>query len=222
MPQQPTGSVPSAAELEAARAALYRPDVDPEARERYERLVAAATPGVGPGAGERGLAATRTGSPLHTARAGRTRRRALLGAGAAALVLLIAALSWGARPERPRPSATLAATTPIARLLRDDRTLLPVAWRDADLVAASDVLDGAVPLSAPDGRGLTRLLLVVRCPAADRSFQVVVTSGSAVEPRYGACGRLQTIALPPRLAGAVRVVVTTRGVQPFSGALLLR
>jgi hypothetical protein len=74
--------------------------------------------------------------------------------------------------------------------------------------AASDDLDGATPLHT---RG--RVLLVVRCPSVDRSFEAVAGTQTA----YGACGRPAFIALKD----GSRVVVTTRGVRPFSAALLV-
>ena len=150
------------------------------------------------------------------------RAAALVGAGV--LVAVLGTSTWiGGRSmvaPTPRPSP-LDFTTPIAALIEAEPQRLPAGWRDGTVVSSSDALDGAVALLAPAGqRG--RLLLVVRCRSSGRSFQAVISGGETRVERYGACGRLQSVPLPVRPDALVRVVVTTRGIEPFSGALVRR
>lgn len=189
------------AQLAEARRALYRPDADEAARARYEALLAAAPVAV--------AGSVRTSDDGASTVDDRGTRSTIAIATALVLVLLGAAAAVLALIALP-PSATavLPAGLPLAEALGRNRSALPAAWRDAAVSAASDELDGATPLSAPG-----RVLLVVRCPSSDRSFQAVAGARTA----YGACGRPVFIAL----TDGSHVVVTTRGVLPFSAALLV-
>jgi hypothetical protein len=192
------------AQLAEARLALYHPDADEATRARYRALrgrTAPATDGAPPSW------PTAEADPA----TGRLwiRAKSTLGVALVLLVVLVGVVRLADSIVRGQRRPLLSTTLPLATAIDRERSALPAGWRNGPVAAARDDLDGAIPLHAHGSA-----LLVVRCPSGDRSFQ----ADAGPQTLYGVCGRPVFIAL----RDGSRVVVTTRGVTPFSAALLSR
>jgi hypothetical protein len=214
----PSGHAPPEAELGAARVLLYRPGVRQEDRDRLvaiaERIRADE---------QDARAALDRAVRKVAATAVRRRRRAARIAVAVGAAVVVAGLVAGlVRVAADAPSAAPGSARPVS--LRLDR--LPEPWRLSSLVTRSGGLDGAAVLRMNRSVTGASFLLVVACPAADRSFVVRRTEedGSPIGgPLAGRCGARALVPLGlERGVGRVLVRVETRGAAPFAAAIVRR
>lgn len=151
----------------------------------------------------------------------RRRRPVLVVSAVCAALLLTTALLAVRHPARLRETArsvilSRGAVAPDA--FYDDHPDQLAAWGRPRLIGTGHRLDGATPIDVATAG--SSLLLIVACPLDDRSFEYSVrgrTGATTLEHGYGACGKLHPLQIPlPRKSHDLRVLVTTRGIDPFS------
>lgn len=208
------------------RSALYRPGTTPEARARI--LAALEALRLDRLQAEQALAATLAAASGTDDSAGRLapglqarrfpRRLALLIPAVGIAVAVVVAVQSHTR-DGLTGQAVIDSRGAIApsSYYRQHPALLPGGTGE-HVVAEGRRLDGATAVTATSRA--TRLLLVVACSAADRSFEYTVRDSadrSRLGHGYGACGRMQLGQLRvPVGTRRLEVLVTTRGIDPFS------
>lgn len=223
------------------RTALYRADAPEEQRDRVRqqvRQLAADRSATLRALAEMEEAPAPAGTGPSTDRGAGTASRRWIPI--VAVALAVAALTGGVAVTL-HSSRSATATAADARRLertvvqsRGDRVpadfylrfpaALAAGWRGGAMTSHRS-LDGATPVQVALPAGTTEVLLIVACSSADRSFQYAVLPGSGDEADargFGACGALAPIVVPVR-PGAHRVglLVSTRGVDPFSATVLV-